>query len=116
MNGTKNQHNWANQLKFFSEQNTGRATRLGVFEPSSGVAADYWIECGLPLIGVDLDMHGDVLAVQIMAGSLTHEIKNAVKLSYHLTASGDEDGLDVLDRDGQMTVLRFENSRTQTPV
>lgn len=110
MNATKIQHEWTKNLKFFSEQNVGRPTRLGVFEPNSGVAADYWIECGLPLVGVDLDVRSDTPAVQIMAGSLTHEIKNAIKLSFQLTASGDEDGLDILDQSGRLTVLRFEEN------
>ena len=110
MTATRSQHEWTKHLKFFSEQNSGRPTQLGVFEPSSGAAADYWIECGQPLFGVDLDMRGDTIAVQIRAGSLTHETKNVVKLSFQLTASGEEDGLDVLDADGRLTVLRFETN------
>ncbi len=116
MNTTKKQHEWKNFLKFFSEQNAGTPTRLGVFEPTGGVAADYWLECGLPFVGVDLDARGDTLTVQIMAGAITHEIKNAVKLSFQFTASGDEDGLDVLDTDGRMTILRFETVGISTSV
>ena len=111
MKAVERQHEWTKHLKFFSEQNAGRPTRLGVFEPSSGVAADYWIECGLPLFGVDMDIRGDAIGVQIKIGSLTHETKNVVKLSFQLTASGEEDGLDVLDADGRLTVLRFETNR-----
>jgi Family of unknown function (DUF5335) len=109
MNGQKPEHEWNKYLRFFSEQNEGRPTRLGVFEPNSGAAADYWLECGLPLVGVDLDTTGGALTLQIIAGSLTHEVKNAVKVTYQITAAGDEDGLDVLDADGRLTVLRFEN-------
>jgi|CXWL01.1.fsa_nt_gi hypothetical protein len=111
MNAAKRQNEWTNFLKFFSEQNVGKPTRLGVFETNTSVVNDLWLECGLPLVGVDIDADGVTPAVQIMVGSLLHEIKNAVKLSCHLSASGDEDGLDVLDNYGRMTVLRFEERR-----
>ena len=116
MNAATRQHEWAKFLKFFSEQNAGRLTRLGIFEPNTYVVNDLWLECGLPLVCVDLDMHDDSLAVQIMVGSLTHEIKNVVKLSSHFTASDDEDGLDVLGGDGRLTVLRFEKNEPSPSV
>lgn len=111
MNATKNQHEWGKYLKFFTEQNVGRPTRIGVFEPAGGAADDYWIECGLPLVGLDLDTSKERPVVQIIVGTLTHEVPNAVKLNWHLTISGDEDGLDVLDDGGRLTVLRFETHR-----
>jgi len=115
MNRATVQHEWANFLRFFSEQNAGRSTRLCVFEPSRGVAADYWLECGLPLVGIDLDARDEAPSVQIMVGSLTHEIKNAVKLSCQFTTAGNEDGLDILDSNGRMTVLRFEAGKPAEP-
>lgn len=108
MNATTRQHKWTSFLQFFNDQNRGRRTRLGVFEPNSGAPADYWLECGLPFVGIDLDTHTDMPTMQIMVGSLTHEVKNAIKINWQLTSSGDEDGLDVLGGDGRLTVFRFE--------
>jgi hypothetical protein len=48
MNAATGQHNWTYFLKFYNEQNKGRATRLGVFENEN----DYWLENGLPLVGI----------------------------------------------------------------
>jgi hypothetical protein len=110
MNATKLQHDWDKYLEFYSAQNRGRPTRLGLFEPSSGAVSDYWIECGVPFAGINLSTDGNTPVVRIMVGTLTHEVRNVVKMSSHLTASGDEDGLDVLDADGRLTVLRFEEN------
>lgn len=49
--------------------------------------------------------------MQFFLGPLTHEIKNVVKVSFHLTVRGDENGIDALDADGHMTILRFEQDR-----
>jgi hypothetical protein len=109
MNSIRDQQEWTKCLKFFGDINRNRPTRLGVFEPADGAPTDLWIECGLPLKGVDLDMsEGDRPVIQIYLGSLTHQVPRATRLNWHLTASGDEDGLDVLDSDGRLTVLRFE--------
>ena len=112
MNATKLQHDWDQFLEFYSAENIGRPTRLGVFEPSSGAVSDYWIECGVPFGGVSLSTDGNTPTIRIMVGTLTHEVRNVVKLSSHLTAAADEDGLDVLDLDRRVTVLRFEGSGT----
>jgi len=108
MKAAKGKHEWENLLKAFSEENEGRPTRLGVFETNSRSVNDLWLECGLPLVGVDIDTHGDTPVVQVMVGSLTHKVNKAVKVSRHLTTNGEDDGLDVLDSDGLLTVLRFE--------
>jgi len=103
-----NAHNWANYIRLFSEQNSGRPTRLGVFQKKGNVVNDYWLESGLPLIGVDIDSHDERADVQITLGSFTHEINNAIELEFHLDLIGNEDGLDIRGADGTTTVLRFE--------
>ena len=108
MNATKLQHDWDQFLEFYTAENIGRPTRLGVFEPSSGAVADYWLECGVPFGGINLSTDGNTAVIRLIVGTITHEVRNVVKLSSHLTAIGDEDGLDVLDCAGRMTVLRFE--------
>jgi hypothetical protein len=79
-----------------------------VFERNADVVTDYWLESGLPLIGIDIDTHDAPPSIRITVGNFTHEIRNAVKLAFKLGEAGDEDGVDVSDAAGRMTILRFE--------
>lgn len=108
MEPAKEIHNWSKYVNLFSETNSGRPTRLGVFERKGDIVNDYWLESGLPLTGVDIDTHDGRTDVQITLGTFTHEISNAVELEFHLDLMGDEEGLDVRGSDGTTTVLRFE--------
>lgn len=118
MNATTKQHNWSTFLKFFSEQNKNRATRLGVFDNQSGAPVDYWIEDGMPLEGIDVDTRdGNTPTVEIMLGDatrtdsqhLTHTITNVKTVKIILTADGAADGLEIDHDKRKVTVLRFEN-------
>ena len=104
MNTAEKQHIWKNFLNLYGEQNLGRATRLGVFEGEN----DYWLENGLPLIGLDIDTHGEMPTIEIMLENFTHTIKNAQKLKMNFGLNGSDDGLDITDADGATTILRFE--------
>ncbi|CAN5559990.1 hypothetical protein BH10ACI3_BH10ACI3_10220 [soil metagenome] len=110
MNAVSTPHEWTKYIKFFSEQNLGRLTRLGIFERNADVVTDYWLESGLPLTGIDIDAHEDQPSIQITVGNFTHEVKHADKLAFKFSDSGDEDGIDISGADGRMTVLRFEDS------
>jgi hypothetical protein len=110
MNATKTQHRWATFLKFYTEQNEGRTTRLGVFESAADVVNDYWIEDGLPLSGIDVDVNGELPAIEIMLGSYTHSVSDVRSLKVHYSLEGNEDGVDITGNDGNTTVLRFENA------
>jgi len=108
-NMTKNTgSNWRTFLDAYSAMNAGRRTRLGIFEMNKDVVNDYWIEDGLPLVGLSVEADGAMHSVQIMIGEMTHSVRDAVKLTVHFTNTGYEDGLDILDRDHRMTILRFE--------
>lgn len=118
MNAATIQHNWSVFLKLFSEQNLKRLTRIGVFEGEPGEMSDYWIEAGLPLAGVDVDTHSKVEpVVEIMLGDaakddsshLTHTVHNARFVRIVLSASGEADGLDIENSEGETTILRFED-------
>jgi len=108
MKAATRQHEWTKFLKFFSEENAGRPTRLGVFERNNEVVNDYWLENGLPLVGVDIDTKKELPTVQITVGSYTHEVNNAVNLVFHLSLDGTEDGIDLSCANGQTTIMRFE--------
>ncbi len=118
MNTTAKQHNWSALLIIFSEQNKMRPTRIGVFEGEPGAMTDYWLEDGLPLAGVDVDIHEkDAPTVEIMLGDIskndsshmTHVIKGVRSAKINLSADGNDDGLEIKDAEGRTTVLRFEN-------
>ena len=108
MNATALQNDWAKHLNFFAEQNAGRQTRLGVFAPDRGSLTDYWLENGLPLRSVGIDHRGETNSIEIRVGSLTHQVKDVATFSFRFSISGDEDGLDITDRNGKTTILRFE--------
>ena len=104
MNAAAKQLYWSNFLKFFSQQNTGRITHVGVFENGN----DYWIESGLPLVGADIDTKDERPTVQLMLGDLTRSIEDVKAIEFKFTESGEEDGLDVTSANGRTTILRFE--------
>ena len=109
MNESKTRPNWKMFLKFYSHQNTGRKTRLGVFENVGDVVNDYWIEDGMPLEGFDIDVNGALPTVEIILGSYSHFVTNVRGLRVHYSFEGNEDGVDITGADGKTTVLRFEN-------
>ncbi len=104
---TKIAREWAENIDLFNRQNSGRPTRLGVFEPQNGVVNDYWIENGLPLIGLVLESHNDLPTVEISLEGLSRSVMNVVQFGIKLSSQGDEDGVDLVDSSGNTTMLRF---------
>jgi hypothetical protein len=104
MNETKQQHSWVAFLKFFSEQNAGRRTRLGVFEGGD----DFWLESGREFTGIDIDPRTELPTVEVYFGDFTHNVDDVINIKAVYTHAGDEDGLDITDNVGKTTILRFE--------
>jgi hypothetical protein len=116
MNAAKEQTNWKEILRLFSLQNHQRPTRLGVFQGEPGEMKDYWLADGLPLSGIDFDTHGKgAPTIEIMlrnietSGSMTHLVRGAQSAKIILDIGGKEDGLEIKDKEGNTTFLRFEN-------
>lgn len=99
---------WSKFTQLFNTEYTGRETRLGVFDRQNGVMNDYWIEDGLPLVGVDVENHCGSRNVRIRVGDLSHYVPNAIKMSFTFAAAEGEDGLEIMDAEGRTTVLRLE--------
>lgn len=93
----------------YTDQNAGRRTRLGVFEPINGSVADYWLEDGLPLDEVGIHGKNDLPSISISAGEFSHTVKDVIRTKAHYDLAGDEEGLDLIDAAGRTTILRFEN-------
>lgn len=111
MNEQSMQNQWSKYLRFFTEQNSGRLTRLGVFERDGDNVTDYWLESGLAFLGIDIDHSSSKVTIQILLGNLEHSVVEPRHIKFVLGRSGDEDGIDITDAEGRTTVLRFEIDR-----
>lgn len=108
MSSVRTQHSWEAFLKFYSQQNKGRKTRLGVFARNDDVTNDYWIADGLDLLGIDMDADGSSPTIEVLLEGYSHSVANAQGLKVHFSLEGDEDGIDIIHSDRDTTVLRFE--------
>ena len=100
---------WSAFLRSYAEQNAGRRTRIGIFEPAINGVNDYWLEDGLRLTSIDAQAGNKLPAISIRTETFSHTIQDAVRLSIHFGLTGDEDGLDVVDTAGNTTILRYED-------
>ena len=108
---------WPTFLEEFGERNKMRPTRLEVISKSGGVSTDFWLEDGLPLIGTALDKDKEVapqIEIILDGGStrdyrhLTHAVAHVNRVAYEAPDAGPDAALEVEDRDGNVTILRFE--------
>lgn len=108
---------WASCLAEFNARNQTRPTRLEVIGQAGAVASDFWLAEGLPLAGISLDPDGaDAPQVAIMldgqtadaARHLTHTVIDVRQVRREFGADGREAVLEIEDKDGLTTILRFE--------
>lgn len=111
MKAKTQKYEWTDFVGNYSQVNSGRSTRLAVFDEESGVVNDYWIEAGLPLKGLDCDISsGDAPTIEIMLGeSFSHPVRNVRTLKLIFSFDENSDGIDIVGGDGRTTVLRYEN-------
>lgn len=120
MEAVKTASNLSEFLRFFSEINNMRPTRMGVFEEGGDLVVDYWLEDDLPLAGIDVESQaGGKVSIQILLGNkegtekshYTHVVDN-VRLVKYLVGNGNQsDVLEISGHDGNTTVLNFENEK-----
>ena len=108
MNEEINEMNWTAFMREYSKRNQGRATRLGIFEASTGATNDYWIHDGVPVVALDGYSKNGKFTVDLFFTGFTHSIDGAARI-VRIAESGMDDGLDILDAQGRTTMLRFEN-------
>ena len=110
---------WQADLAAFSKRNNMRPTRLEVLGPAGEVESDFWLEDGLRLAGIDLDTDGErgtcvEIMLQAPSGSsknhMTHTVAGVQRLVLDTTDTHDE-GLEIEDEDGSVTVMHFESDR-----
>ena len=109
MNAPIQQADWSNFLKYYSEANKDRPTRIGLFEKIADVTDDYWIEDGLPLCDIGLDLKNGTPVIEIMLEGYTHVVRGVRKIRPTYSIDGSEDGLDLIGPGETTTILRFES-------
>jgi hypothetical protein len=109
---------WLGFIEVFNKANVGRPTRIGVFANEPESIVDYWLESGLPLQGVDIDADREgPETLQIVLGgngkpssrNFTHIVKDPLFLKFTLSVTGQSEGLEISDAEGNTTMLRFED-------
>jgi len=107
---------WTNELARFNERNHQRPTRLEVKASSQEVESDYWLEDGLLFEGIDLDADGGrAVSLEIMLQAqtgktrnhMTHNVAGVRRIDLG-TLKGRDQGLEIEDSKGAITILRFE--------
>jgi hypothetical protein len=115
---------WGDSLSRFSEINQNRPTRLEVIGQVGNFERDYWMEDGLPLLGIDVDLKGyESPRIQIMLSSksndlshFTHVISRVKSVVVELDYNGQFDGLHIEDIEGARVILRFEESEVAAAI
>lgn len=111
---------WQTNLTAFGERNDMRPTRLGVLGPNRELDSDFWLEDGLLLAGIALDMGRDgspsvEIMLQAPVGTtknhMTHTVAGVKRVELE-TTDGRDQGLEIEDRNGAVTIMRFETEVT----
>ncbi len=111
------QSQWASYFAGFNERNEMRPTRLEVIGQAGAVETDFWLEDGLLFAGISLSPDGaDAPRVEIMlAGGmaddkhhLTHAVRGARQVWRELGTDAREAALEIEDKKGLTTILRFD--------
>ena len=107
---------WQSDLAAFGKRNNMRRTRLEVLGPAREADADFWLEDGLLLAGIDLDTdgkRGTCVEIMLQAPSapsknMTHTVAGVKRLVLE-TADDHDGGLEIEDEEGSVTIMHFES-------
>jgi len=112
------QSSWKRELATFNKRNEQRPTRLEVLEPGRKAESDFWLEDGLKFQGIDLDTSGNSdVSLEIMLqdpvgesrNHMTHNVTGVRRVEFE-SLDGRDEGLEIEDASGAVTILRFETS------
>jgi len=108
---------WQANLADFGKRNKMRPTRLEVLGPDREVVSDFWLEDGLLFAGIALEMDEDSgpsveVMLQVPAAAthdhMTHTV-NGVKRVELDSVDGRDEALEIEDKEGAVTIMRFES-------
>ena len=117
---------WQTNLSAFGKRNNMRPTRLEVLGPDREMESDFWLEDGLLLAGIDLDMDGNrgpniEIMLRAPVGTnknhMTHTVAGVKRVELE-TTDGRDEALEIEDREGAISIMRFESevlSQDQRP-
>lgn len=97
----------------FGARNNLRPTRLEVLGPTKDVESDFWLEDGLLLSGIDLDVDGksgpyvEIMLQSHTKNHMTHSIAGVKRVALD-TNEGIDESLEIEDASGAVTIVRFE--------
>lgn len=108
---------WQTNLADFGERNRLRSTSLEVLGADREVESDFWLEEGLLLDGIGLEMNGDrgptieiMLEAPVAAthAHMTHTIAGVKRVAMD-GPNGRDESLELEDKEGAVTIVRFES-------
>jgi hypothetical protein len=107
---------WQRSLSELGKRNSMRPTRLEVLGPDREVVSDFWLEDGLLLEGITMEMdrdRGPTVEIMLRASAgatshMTHTVAGVKRLAIDRTSDPD-DALEVEDKEGTLTIMRFES-------
>jgi hypothetical protein len=108
---------WQANLSDFGERNKMRQTRLEVLGPDREVESDFWLEDGLLLAGIAMEMDRERgPSIEIMLGApaapsgehMTHTVNGVNRVELE-TVDGRDEALEIEDKEGAVTIMRFES-------
>ena len=109
MNKIIDKTDWIPFLSEYSAKHATRPTRLGVFEQDDDKVEDLWIEDGLPLVAVDPYRNNGSMRVDIVFENYVHPVDDVAAVIHYSDEYEDGAGLDLVDKSGRTTILRFED-------
>ena len=108
---------WQTNLAEFGERNKMRATRLEVFGTAREVESDFWLEDGLLLAGIALEMNrdrGTTIEIMLQAPAarthahMTHTVAGVKRMAMD-RANRRNEALELEDKEGAITIMHFES-------
>lgn len=108
---------WQQDLTDFARRNTMRPTRLEVLGRPKEVESDFWLEEGMLFTGMALEMDGErgpsvEIMLQVPAAPtrdhMTHSVTGLKRVVLE-TVNGRDEGLEIEDKEGAVTIMRFES-------
>ena len=110
-------NSWQANLAAFGKRNSMRPTRLEVLGPGREMESDFWLEDGLLLAGIELELdgaNGPYVEIMLQAPAditqnhMTHTVSGVKRMELDTTGGRNEE-LEIEDREGSITIVRFES-------
>ncbi|MCM3903900.1 MAG: hypothetical protein ND866_19535 [Pyrinomonadaceae bacterium] len=108
---------WQEDLTDFGQRNKMRPTILEVLGRPREVESDFWLEDGMLFTGMALEMDAErgpsvEIMLQVPAAPtrdhMTHTVTGVKRVALE-TVNGRDEALEIEDKEGAVTIMRFES-------